>query len=125
MKNVIIYNIYVVGMHHTGVKQLEVGPVYYCKQEQENPKDPNAVAVFEDKTLHRRVCYLRREDAQKLKDVLICAHGLCYLKAKMRAEKYSKFKGPMQNCNIGFKCSEADSFRLESMLKGVFAHKIF
>lgn len=87
-------------MHHRSQRQLEVGTVYLCKLEPENPKDDNAVAVCEDKHFLRHVCYLRREDTQKLHDILICAQGLCHLKPKFNAEKFSKFKGPMQNCSI-------------------------
>ncbi|KAH3815118.1 hypothetical protein DPMN_111287 [Dreissena polymorpha] len=57
MKNVIIRNVYVVGMHHGGKRELEVGALYVCKSEPENPWDPNAVAVFDDRDLSRRVCY--------------------------------------------------------------------
>ena len=83
MKNVIIRNTYTVGMHHSGVKQLEVGPLYFCSKESSNPRDPNAVAVYADESPRRRVCYLRREDALKLKDILTFVQGPCYLRAKM------------------------------------------
>jgi len=125
MKNVIIRNTYAVGMHHSGFKQLEVGPLYFCSKEPSNPKDPNAVAVYADESLRRRVCYLRREDALKLKDVLNYVQGPCYLRAKMCPEKFSRFKGPMQNCSIGFKCNDTDSERLATLLNGVFVHKIY
>ena len=125
MKNVIIRQLYTVGMHHSGTKQLEVGPVYYCSKEPNNPKDQNAIAVYEDEPCRRRICYLRREDAVKLKDIITYAKGPIYLRAKFSAEKFSRFKGPMQNCSIGFKCSDEDSEQLQLMLKGVYVHKIY
>jgi hypothetical protein len=124
MKNVIIRNQYIVGMHHGGRKQLEVGTIYYCKPEPTNPVDPKAVAVYEDRNHRRRICYLRREDAWKLHDVLPYAKGPCYLKPKFAAEKFNKYKGPMQNCSIGFKCHESDCDRLEQLLNNS-VHRIF
>ncbi|KAL4221567.1 hypothetical protein ACF0H5_019824 [Mactra antiquata] len=125
MKNVIIKQVYAVGMHHSGVRQLDVGPIYYCGKEEGNPKDPNAIAVYEDKNLRHRVCYLRREDAAKLKDIVIYSQEPCYLRAKFGPEKFSRFKGPQQNCNIGFKFDESDATALAAMLNGVFIHTIF
>ncbi|KAH3841046.1 hypothetical protein DPMN_114505 [Dreissena polymorpha] len=124
MKNAIIRNVYVVGMHHGGKKELEVGALYFCKSEPNNPWDPNAVAVFDDRDLTRRVCYLRREDARKLGEVLGFEQGTCYLRPKMKAEKFSRFKGPMQNCSIGFKCQE-DVTRLKPVLNSTYIHKIY
>ena len=94
MKNVIIRNTYAVGMHHSGVKQLKVGPLYFCSKEPSNPRDPNAVAVYADESLRRRVCYLRREDALKLKDILTFVQGPCYLRAKMWLESFPTLRDP-------------------------------
>ena len=38
MKNIIIKNVYAVGMHHWGPRQLEIGSIYFLKLE-ENPRD--------------------------------------------------------------------------------------
>ena len=124
MKNVII-QVFAVGMHHSGVEQLEVGPVYFCAREADNPRDNNAIAVYSDETLKHRVCYLRREDSRKLKDLIVFAKSPVYRRAKFGAQKFSRFKGPMQNCSIGFKCSEDDCAKLQPLLNGVFIHRIF
>ena len=125
MKNVIIRQVFAVGMHHSGVKQLEVGPVYSCTREADNPRDNNAIAVYSDEALKHRVCYLHREDSRKLKDLIVFAKGLVHLRAKFGAEQFSRFKEPMQNCSIGFKCSDDDCAKLQPLLNGVFTHRIF
>ena len=40
MKNVIVYGVYVVGMHRPC--ELEVGTPFFCKREHDNPVDKNA-----------------------------------------------------------------------------------
>ena len=45
MKNIIMKNVYAVGMHHWCPTQLEIGSIYFLRLE-ENPRDHNAVAVF-------------------------------------------------------------------------------
>ena len=125
MKNVIIRQVFAIGMHHSGVKQLEVGHVYFCAREADNSRDNNAIAVYSDEALKHRLCYLRREDSRKLKDLIVFAKGPVYLRTKFGAEKFSRFKGPMQNCSIGFKCSEDDCAKLQPLLNGVFIHRIF
>jgi len=50
MKQVTIYtcNMYVVGMHHLGGKELQIGEQYYAKHEPQNPKDKKYVAIFSE-----------------------------------------------------------------------------
>ena len=45
------------------------------------------------------------------------SYGPCDLRAKSLAEKFNKFKGPMQRCNIGFKCQNENISKLEQLLK--------
>jgi hypothetical protein len=108
MKNVIIKGLYGVGMHHWGARELSVGSLYYLKHEHDNPKDPNAIAVYQKRDLKTRACYLRRTDAHIIskffKQNMI--EGPCYLKAKAQVEKWKKSTGPQQRCNIGFKCRD-------------------
>ena len=50
---------YDVGMHHFGVKQIEVSPYYFCSKEPGNPRDPNVVAVYADESLNKNtVCVI-------------------------------------------------------------------
>ncbi|KAH3828471.1 hypothetical protein DPMN_130444 [Dreissena polymorpha] len=63
-------------------------------------RNRNSIAVYGDSHLHQRRCYFRREDALNLKPCF--AKGPCYLRAKMSPEKFSKLRGPMQNCSIDF-----------------------
>ena len=103
MKNVIVRDLHAVGMHHWHGRQLEIGPVYYCRPEQ-NVHDPNAIAIYQDKHYIKKVAYLKREDAKTVKELFDKAFisNLCYLRAKTALEKFRRSKGPMQNVSIGF-----------------------
>lgn len=106
------------GMHHWGRRELEVGVVYYCKREPSNPYDRNAVGVFSDITLQSTAGYLRKEDAAALNKVLEFADRNVFLKAKMSAAKFSPRKGPMQLCNIGFKCQDRNIDSVRQLISG-------
>ena len=56
MKAVIVKNVYVVGMHHWGSKELCIGATYFCAKEESNPWGRYAVAVFGDSGLKHKVC---------------------------------------------------------------------
>lgn len=106
IKNVIVEGVYIVGMHHLRRRELEVDAVQYCAREQQNPYDRNAVSVFSDSLLVSKVAYFRRKDAALIPNVFQYVYGKFYLKAMMAPEKFSKYQGPMQQCNIGFKCND-------------------
>ena len=67
--------------------------------------DKNAIAVYSDAAFHRKLCYVRKEDAIKLANVLRFVDGAFYLKAKDCPSKFGR-KGPMQRCNVGFKVKD-------------------
>jgi hypothetical protein len=118
MKNVIIRNMYTVGMHHhLGQREMEIGPVFYWSHEPTNPRYANVVAMYSGRELTRRACYVQQSDASRVKDVLKFAHGPCDFRAKSRAEKFHRFKGLMQRCNIAFKCQNKTISKLEQLLK--------
>lgn len=118
MKNVILRNLYAVGMHHYGVKEMAVGPVYYCKPEINN-HDLQAVAIYQDKDCNRKAGNLRREDARKIRQLFSNDFILdtCYVRAKGSAEKFSRRTGPLQNISIGFRIQDHKKGVLEEMLK--------
>ena len=58
MKTVAVYTVYVVGMHHWGCHELCVGEFYFIKDEPENTKDKNAIAIFADDELKCKRAYL-------------------------------------------------------------------
>ena len=95
-------------MHHWGGKELTVGEIFYCQSEPENPKDVNAIAIFDDKKFTHKKAYLRREDAatvaQLFKDNVI--KDICFLKPKSSVSKFKKRTGPMQLCNVAFLCPD-------------------
>lgn len=128
MKNVVVRNMYGVGMHHYGRQELEIGPVYYCKPDKNNPYDASAVPIYDERE-HRNIkAYIRREDAcfvSKLFEKGL-VHGLCYVRAKAKIERYSRRTGPMQNISIGFKCSEEKANDLCLVLDSSnYCYKIF
>ena len=112
-------------MHHWGRRSLEVNEVHFCSRDRSNRFDSNAVAVYSDANLTNTVAYLQRKDAAVIAGILQYAgRGKCYLKAKTEPEKFNKFKGPMQRCNIGFKCDDNDVASLRILLSD-YAIKIF
>ena len=124
MKNVVIYGVYTVGMHHWSSRELEIGTPYYCHREPGNPYDNNAVAVFKDASYHHKSAYIRREDAEKLAPVFQYVRGSFYLKAKDRPTKFGR-RGPMQRCNVGFKTNDSNIELVKQELKQCFHLKIF
>ncbi|KAJ8320112.1 hypothetical protein KUTeg_001699 [Tegillarca granosa] len=117
MKKVIARNLYAVGMHHSDCRELPIETVHYCSLEPDNPKDKNAIAIYSDSELKHRVAYFRQEDAAKIFSLFNenFVHGKFYMKAKFHINKYSKRKGPMQNCSI----EEMKSWSEESMSSAV------
>ena len=120
MKNVIIRNLYAVGMHHHGPKEMATGSaVYYAKPELGNLFDKHAIAIYENKECTKIAAYLRRQDAQHVKELfdLGFIHGVCYVRAKDIPVKFNKFKGPMQSVSIGFKMQENQASDLIELMK--------
>lgn len=119
MKKIIIESVYVVGMHHWGGRELKIGEIYYINHEPSNPKDGKAVAVYTDKEKKFKRGYLRREDANFIsllfKENL--GQGHFYLKPKSIPEKFNRRAGPLQRCNIGFRCNEEDVDRIRNICK--------
>ena len=58
MKKFVIHDVQVVGMHHYGRRELEVGGVYKVDAEPSNEYDPNAVAIYDGS---RKIGNLKRE----------------------------------------------------------------
>ncbi|KAJ8321704.1 hypothetical protein KUTeg_000175 [Tegillarca granosa] len=110
MKSVIIRNIFAVGMHHWGPREMSIGVIHYCKWEEDNPKDQCAIAIFANKELTRRVAYIRREDSSKLFKIFrdgFVKDNICYVKAKQPAgSRFSRRTGPMQNISLAFRCND-------------------
>lgn len=60
MKKVIIYSVFIVGMHHHGSRQLDVGSGFIVRHEPENQYDSNALSVASDGQL---MAYIKKEQA--------------------------------------------------------------
>lgn len=85
-----------------------------------------AVAVFGDSGLKHKVCYLQKEDAKYINQIFGYLKGKSYqqLKTQMGIEKYSKYKGPQQNCNIEFECENGDIPTILSFVKSCYEVQI-
>lgn len=62
MKYFVIPNVWAVGMHHWGEKELEIGKGFIPYREIENQKDPNAIAIHVYEKC-RKKGYLKRDNA--------------------------------------------------------------
>lgn len=122
MKSVIIRNVFAVGMHHWGPREMPIGVVHYCKWEEDNPKDQCAIAIFANKELTRRVAYIRREDSSKLFKIFrdgFVKDNICYIKAKQPVgSKFSRRTGPMQNISLAFKCNDENVTSVKIITEG-------
>ena len=104
MPILVIHNIWAVGMHHWGARELEVGSGYVLELDKHNPKDKNAVQIMEGKV--RRRAYVKRENATVI-SALLCMKlaDKWLLKPKEPAIVRSHRTGPEQRCNVGCKIS--------------------
>lgn len=90
-------------MHHWGAKQLVVGAGYKLKREADNPKDSNAVAVYDADI---KKAYLKRECAFAVTKIMeMNLSNLWLLKPKEDPIVKGKRIGPQQRCSIGCKTS--------------------
>ena len=104
MPILVVPNVWAVGMHHWGARELVVGAGYSIAVDEGNKHDSNAVEVLDEK---RRKAYLKRENAALIAQLLrMNVSEKWLLKPKEPAITKSKRKGPEQRCNIGCKISD-------------------
>lgn len=84
--------------------------------------DPNAIAIYQDKHVVKKVAYLSREDAKVIKELFDMIYAMCYLRAKTAPEKFNRRKGPMQNVSIGFLASDS---RVEDIKQFCLSNKLY
>ena len=113
-----VYSIKVVGMHHYGSRQLEIGVEYTARDESSNTKDPNVIVVYEKET---KVAYIKREHAtvvsQLFKESVI--QSKFFIKPDF--ESTLSITGSEQRCNFGFRCLDLN---FECICQGRLAIKI-
>jgi hypothetical protein len=100
----IVIQVYAVGMHHYGRKELHVGVGYKLKREPENKYHANAVSIH-DEDSDRKVGYLQRKYADKISPIRsagLATNTGFYVKPKQQSEFKNKWVGPIQMCNLGF-----------------------
>jgi len=115
----IVIQVYAVGMHHYGRKELHVGVGYKLKREPENKYHANAVSMH-DRDSDRTVGYLQRKYADKISPIMsagLATNTGFYVKPKQQAEFKNKWVGPIQMCNLGFRCSEENITNVQAVLK--------
>ena len=105
MKKFVIHDVQVVGMHHYGRRELEVGGVYKVDAEPSNEYDPNAVAIYDGS---RKIGNLKRDCAAAVSRIIKedKAKSNYYLKPLFEAVVKNRRTGPQQKCAIAFKCAE-------------------
>jgi len=104
----IVIQVYAVGIYHYGRKELHVGVGYKLKREPENKYHANAVSMH-DRDSDRKVGCLQRKYADKISPIMsagLATNTGFYVKPKQQAEFKNKWVGPIQMCNLGFRCSE-------------------
>lgn len=109
MPKLIIHNLWAVGMHHWGPRELMVGAGYNLQEDLENSFDPNAVAIFDGPN---KKAYLKRESAEIVKFLFnLRLTNQWLLKPKEVPIVCSRRTGPQQRCSIG--CIYQDEGKLE------------
>ncbi len=105
MYQILIPNIPVVGMHHWGAKQLDVGGIYKLVAEKNNIQDTCAVAVYEYQNPSCKRAYIISEWARHIQPVLQFT-SIAVLKVNTPAVVLRYEKGPQHNCVIMLKCCD-------------------
>lgn len=120
MKNVVIKQLFAVGMHHHGGRELPIDIPMFCSPEPTNKWDPKAVAIYHDREMSLKAAYLKRSDAAVVSELFQkgIISGPCYLKAKGPIEKITKRTEPQQKINIGFKCENEKLEIVKTQLQG-------
>lgn len=99
MKYFVIPNVWAVGMHHWGEKELEVGEGFIPFRETENQKDPNAIAIYKK---DKKKGYLKRDNAFVLTKIMkLNISNVWRIKPKEVPVTRDRRIGPQQLCNIG------------------------
>ena len=102
MKNLIIHNMWAVGMHHHGTGQLAVGECYDIEPEPENKYDKQAVRITDDGITR---AYLKRDNARIISKLFEAGVGTIWkLKPKEEPVVKEYRTGPQQRCNLGCRC---------------------
>ena len=119
MTNVVVHEVWAVGMHHWGSKELSVDSVYKLRAERYNPKDKNAIAIEEQSPPYKKRAYVIKEMAEKLQPVL--THCPCILKsATLKVESHPVVKchekGPQQYCCVYLQAAKHKELHLEHIL---------
>lgn len=113
MPILVIHNLWAVGMHHWGPKELVVGAGYRLKHEEDNAFDKNATAIFDGPN---RKAYLQRHDAKIVSSVFNIIPGSNWLlKPKDIPVVLSQRVGPQQKFSIG--CRVVDDSVLQQAVK--------
>ena len=84
-----VIQVYAVGMHHYGRKELHVGVGYKLKREPENKYHANAVSMH-DRDSDRKVGYIQRKYADKISPIM--SAGLDFT-SNQSSKRNSKING--------------------------------
>ena len=102
MNNLLINDMWAVGMHHHGARQLAVGEGYSLQPEPDNKFDKYAVRIT-DGGIAR--AYLKKDNAQIISKLFEVGVGAIWkLKPKEDPVVKEYRTGPQQRCNLGCRC---------------------
>ena len=94
MQMLIVHNIWAVGMHHWGPRELMIGAGYNLIKDENNPHDVNAVCV---KDGCRTMAYVKRDQSQMLTKLLsFNLFSRWLLKPKDFSQVRNRRTGPQQ-----------------------------
>ena len=123
IKTIVVYSVYVVGMHHYGSRQLEIGDGYTVLHETSNDKDVNALSVNKNNHI---VGYVKKEQSRVLaklfNDSLV--NSRVFMKPKFEPIIRNRRKGPEQRCNMGLRCLDENVNKVRDHLSGHFVLKV-
>ena len=113
MPKLIIHNLWAVGMHHWGPRELAVGAGYDLIEDALNPFDKNAIAVLDGPN---KKAYLKRDCAVIVKFLFgLKITQKWLLKPKESPVNLNRRVGPQQRCSIG--CIVRDDQKLNAALR--------
>ena len=114
---IIIEKLDAVGMHH-----WSHGEILKLVREPDNPKDPNAIALYDQHQISK-LAYLGWSDALQMRKVML--HEKVLNKVNMKAIVTGKWEvvlweqGPQQTCNVAVKVLSCNTVEFVNYIKSI------
>lgn len=121
-----VYGVKVVGMKFCGgTDNIPINEPCILERDISNPHDINAVVVLHRETRFK-LAFVKKEDSLILAGLFDArlVKMPVFLKAKEQPVYKNKYSGPVQNCNIAFKCEKEHYDCVMQKLSGRFLLKV-